>query len=431
MLSKAQILDHVWQYDFGGDGGVVETYIGYLRRKLDTDRAEADHDGPRRRLHDPHRERARGDPAVAARPPAGRDGARRRRPRRRRRSSSPRRRARTCRAGRRPARRGRRRLDAHHGDGWPRPPVRRTAPYGDRLSDVYEGAPRRRRRARSRSTRRTCGDGEDRRRPTSTPDAGGRAARRRASRSPIGAVGDDDLRYRVRVSDGSATGPCWITALPLDRRRRHDPPARSSLEVVAHGDHRRRCSRAVAWWVVRLGIRPIKQMTAHGRADRRRRPLPPRAGGRRRRRRPGSSASPSTTCSTSLDDGVHRASRSREDRLRRFVADASHELRTPVTTIRGYAELYRVGGLTDARRAGRGDAPHRAGGGAHGPPRRRPADAWPSSTRAGRWSSGRSTSAGSSPTPPATPPPSTRPADHDRARRAGRRRRATRTGCAR
>jgi two-component system OmpR family response regulator len=35
-LSKAQILDHVWQYDFGGDGGVVETYIGYLRRKLDT-----------------------------------------------------------------------------------------------------------------------------------------------------------------------------------------------------------------------------------------------------------------------------------------------------------------------------------------------------------------------------------------------------------
>jgi two-component system, OmpR family, response regulator len=36
VLSKAQILDHVWQYDFGGDGGVVETYIGYLRRKLDS-----------------------------------------------------------------------------------------------------------------------------------------------------------------------------------------------------------------------------------------------------------------------------------------------------------------------------------------------------------------------------------------------------------
>ena len=35
VVSKAQILDHVWNYDFGGDGGVVETYIGYLRRKLD------------------------------------------------------------------------------------------------------------------------------------------------------------------------------------------------------------------------------------------------------------------------------------------------------------------------------------------------------------------------------------------------------------
>lgn len=36
VLSKAQILDHVWEYDFDGDGGNVETYIGYLRRKVDT-----------------------------------------------------------------------------------------------------------------------------------------------------------------------------------------------------------------------------------------------------------------------------------------------------------------------------------------------------------------------------------------------------------
>ena len=35
VLSKAQILDHVWTYDIGGDGGLVETYIGYLRRKDD------------------------------------------------------------------------------------------------------------------------------------------------------------------------------------------------------------------------------------------------------------------------------------------------------------------------------------------------------------------------------------------------------------
>lgn len=35
VLSKTQILDHVWQYDFGGDGSVVETYISYLRKKVD------------------------------------------------------------------------------------------------------------------------------------------------------------------------------------------------------------------------------------------------------------------------------------------------------------------------------------------------------------------------------------------------------------
>jgi two-component system OmpR family response regulator len=35
VLSKPQILDHVWQYDFDGDASVVETYISYLRKKLD------------------------------------------------------------------------------------------------------------------------------------------------------------------------------------------------------------------------------------------------------------------------------------------------------------------------------------------------------------------------------------------------------------
>jgi two-component system OmpR family response regulator len=35
VLSKAQILDHVWHYDFAGDANVVETYISYLRKKID------------------------------------------------------------------------------------------------------------------------------------------------------------------------------------------------------------------------------------------------------------------------------------------------------------------------------------------------------------------------------------------------------------
>lgn len=35
VLSKAQILDRIWNYDFGGDANVVETYVSYLRKKLD------------------------------------------------------------------------------------------------------------------------------------------------------------------------------------------------------------------------------------------------------------------------------------------------------------------------------------------------------------------------------------------------------------
>jgi two-component system, OmpR family, response regulator len=35
VISKHQILDHVWQYDFGGDPNVAETYVSYLRKKLD------------------------------------------------------------------------------------------------------------------------------------------------------------------------------------------------------------------------------------------------------------------------------------------------------------------------------------------------------------------------------------------------------------
>ena len=43
VLSKAQILDHVWHYDFGGEDNVVETYISYLRKKVDRGRVPLIH----------------------------------------------------------------------------------------------------------------------------------------------------------------------------------------------------------------------------------------------------------------------------------------------------------------------------------------------------------------------------------------------------
>ncbi|WP_370248869.1 response regulator transcription factor [Nocardioides sp.] len=43
VLSKAQILDRVWNYDFGGQANVVELYISYLRKKVDAGRAPMIH----------------------------------------------------------------------------------------------------------------------------------------------------------------------------------------------------------------------------------------------------------------------------------------------------------------------------------------------------------------------------------------------------
>jgi len=43
VLSKAQILDRVWNYDFGGQANVVELYISYLRKKIDSGRSPMIH----------------------------------------------------------------------------------------------------------------------------------------------------------------------------------------------------------------------------------------------------------------------------------------------------------------------------------------------------------------------------------------------------
>jgi len=42
-VSKAHILERVWRYDFGGDASIVDTYISYLRRKVDTGAAKLIH----------------------------------------------------------------------------------------------------------------------------------------------------------------------------------------------------------------------------------------------------------------------------------------------------------------------------------------------------------------------------------------------------
>jgi two-component system OmpR family sensor kinase len=158
----------------------------------------------------------------------------------------------------------------------------------------------------------------------------------------VGAVGSDG-RFRVRAVTDPASGLVQVVAAPLD-----DADAAISrlvtVEVVATAVALAALG-VVAWWVIRLGVRPVKEMADAAAAI---------AGGDLSHRVPeGDPRTEAGELGAALNGMLGRIEdafdeRSRADRrLRQFVADASHELRTPVTTIRGYAELYGTGGLDE------------------------------------------------------------------------------------
>jgi two-component system OmpR family sensor kinase len=156
----------------------------------------------------------------------------------------------------------------------------------------------------------------------------------------VGSVGSDD-RYRARARVEGREGAFVVAALPLDDvddavRRLVAVELAAVLAVLA-------VLGLVTWWVVRLGIRPLRQMAATAGAI---------AGGDLSHRvvetAPGTEAGDLGVALNAMLGRIEDAFDERtasEARLRRFIADASHELRTPVTTIRGYAELYRTGAL--------------------------------------------------------------------------------------
>jgi two-component system OmpR family sensor kinase len=155
---------------------------------------------------------------------------------------------------------------------------------------------------------------------------------------------DPDVDYRMRGERAARLGGSFLLALPLDDVA--ESVRQLVVVVLAAGLAVLAVLGLVVWWVIRLGVRPVQRMTATAGAI--------AAGDLSQRIDEGAPGTEAGDLSAALNGMLGRIEeafdeRARsEARLRRFVADASHELRTPVATIRGYAELYRAGALAAA-----------------------------------------------------------------------------------
>ena len=153
----------------------------------------------------------------------------------------------------------------------------------------------------------------------------------------------DGGEYRIRAEAAPSGDQVFVIGLHLDDV--HSTIDRLVLVVVAGLGATLLALGLVTWWVLRHGVRPIKNVTSTATVI---------AGGDLSARvEETSSATESRELAAALntmlgtiEDSVAERDAA-ADRLRRFVADASHELRTPVTTIRGYVELQRIGALND------------------------------------------------------------------------------------
>lgn len=155
---------------------------------------------------------------------------------------------------------------------------------------------------------------------------------------------EGSLDYRVLVQITASGDGAFLTALPLtDVESTIDQLTSIVLGATAFV---LAVLGLVTWWMLRLGIRPIKQVTTtastiaagdlSARADESVAAVEPRE-----------LAIALNTMMHTIESSIAERDES-DERLRRFISDASHELRTPVTTIRGYAELYRSGGLSNS-----------------------------------------------------------------------------------
>ncbi len=163
--------------------------------------------------------------------------------------------------------------------------------------------------------------------PTPLPD--------RASITTVDSV-DGSTEFRVLTHPRGRDGEHLVLALPVTDVNASIRALVASFAVAA-------ALIAIAlgitgWWIVRLGLRPVSTVAAtarrisEGEYSERAPVADPRT----------EAGELATAFNVMLDERD-----ATEERLRMFVADASHELRTPITSIRGYLDLYEQGGFRE------------------------------------------------------------------------------------
>ncbi|MFI7388054.1 ATP-binding protein [Streptomyces sp. NPDC049813] len=150
------------------------------------------------------------------------------------------------------------------------------------------------------------------------------------------ASGGPDYRLLVQRVPGHGT---LIAATPLDQ-------VQGTLRQLLVVEAAATCGvlvllTAAGLWVLRRGLRPLETMAREADAI--------AAGDRAGQVAPADDATEVGRLGLALNTML-AGERATQDRLRRFVADASHELRTPVTAVLGYADLYQQGAADTAAR---------------------------------------------------------------------------------
>jgi two-component system OmpR family sensor kinase len=153
---------------------------------------------------------------------------------------------------------------------------------------------------------------------------------------------DGDTRFRVEAIGPQPNAGTVVIAVPLTEMRETLGRLLAIEALVTIGVAI--TAGALALWLVKVGLRPLEAMGTTAGAI--------AAGDLSRRVEPSDDTTEIGKLGTSLNamlaqiEAAFDERRASEERLRRFVGDASHELRTPITSIRGYAELFRRGAST-------------------------------------------------------------------------------------